>query len=108
MKTTPLRSTLLASNTATRLREMLGIPARGRPRKARPAVREQMVIEAIEPRVLLSAEALIVPPPPPAEAQVVADAAELAKASGQQVLLLAAASGSPAIDLSSMAAAPLI
>ncbi|GEC95377.1 hypothetical protein ZRA01_14500 [Zoogloea ramigera] len=108
MKTTPLRSTLLASNTATRLREMLGIPARGRPRKARPAVREQMVIEAIEPRVLLSAEALIVPPPPPAEAQVVADAAELAKASGQQALLLAAASGSPAIDLSSMAAAPLI
>ena len=75
MKNTPLRSTLLASNTATRLREMLGIPARGRPRKARPAVREQMVIEAIEPRVLLSAEALIVPPPPPAEAQVVADAA---------------------------------
>ncbi|MDD3325951.1 MAG: DUF4347 domain-containing protein [Zoogloea sp.] len=108
MKNTPLRPTLPASNTATRLRELLGIPAHGRPRKARPAVREQMVIEAIEPRVLLSAEALIVPPPPPAEAQVVADAAELAKAAGQQALLLAAGSGSPAIDLSAMAAAPLI
>ena len=56
MKNTPLRPTLPASNTATRLRELLGIPAHGRPRKARPAVREQMVIEAIEPRVLLSAE----------------------------------------------------
>ena len=45
--------------TATRVTRRSG----GRPSaaQARPAVREQMVIEAIEPRVLLSAEALIVP-----------------------------------------------
>ena len=105
MKKTPARQSTLRLNTANRLRGMLGIPLAGRPRKARPQVREQMVIEAIEPRVLLSAEALVLPPPPSEEVQVVTDAAEQARLSGQQALLLASGGGSQTIDLSGMAAA---
>jgi VCBS repeat-containing protein len=108
MKKTPARQSTLRLNTANRLRGMLGIPLAGRPRKARPQVREQMVIEAIEPRVLLSAEALVLPPPPSEEVQVVTDAAEQARLSGQQALLLASGGGSQTIDLSGMAAASLI
>ena len=96
------------ANDAQRLRQMLGLRSASRPRKARAQVREQMVVEVIEPRVLLSAEALVLPPPPSEDVQVVTDAAEQARLSGQQALLLASGGGSQTIDLSGMAAASLI
>jgi hypothetical protein len=108
MKTTTARKLSTHVNAAQRLRRMLGLPAVSRPRKARAQVREQMVVEAIEPRVLLSAEALVVPPPPTSSQQVLIDAATQAQLSGQQALLLSGGPGSAAIDLSSMAAASLI
>ena len=96
------------ANAAQRLRQMLGLRSASRPRKARAQVREQMVVEAIEPRVLLSAEALVLPPPPQSSEQLVVDAAAQALLSGQQALLLSGSATSPAINLSSMVAASLI
>ena len=96
------------ANAAQRLRQMLGLRSASRPRKARAQVREQMVVEVIEPRVLLSAEALVLPPPPQSSEQLVVDAAAQALLSGQQALLLSGSATSPAINLSSMVAASLI
>lgn len=65
MDKTPSKANPGAGNTAQRLRRLLGVPDVRRHRKAGKLVREQLVFEAIEPRVLLSGEVLVLPPAPP-------------------------------------------
>ena len=55
-------------NTAQRLRKFLGVPERYRRRASAPRRSGRLIVEAMEPRYLLSGEGLVLPPPPPQSA----------------------------------------
>ncbi|MFZ4550972.1 MAG: VCBS domain-containing protein [Aquabacterium sp.] len=101
MDKTTDKASLAAVNTAQRLRKFLGVPNVKRPRKAPKLVREQMVFEAMEPRVLLSGESLVIPPAPPQQ-QVLS-----INLNDQLGLGVVGAGGAPTIDLTAQASVNL-